>query len=332
MNLKKVPAAPKPPSPPPAEEISEVLCRRSAALLTVDSDEDGDWSDDDSTGGGGPIFTELRAARSPSMEEMGVVAETRYRAASLEGAGEGGMAMLNLRDSEEYYEKEAVEEEAEEERVICFSAPSSNRNRLQKLQQEVEQAKSTLQENISKVVTRGEKLDHLDEKAEALQVQAFAFQKAVRKIPKQHRPLDDDLLCFGADFAEEAMSSDDSLASFGSLILEEELSEEGDQLTLLPRSLDEGRKRKGERYPEVRVAQLEGLFQNQHDTGYWELDCLDLLQLDSERVRNFLEQSGCKSLGQSVCTNLLRLVATLVILKILSKVLEHLFPLSFSPR
>ena len=72
------------------------------------------------------------------------------------------------------------------------------------------------------MVTRGEKLDHLDEKAEALQVQAFAFQKAVRKIPKQHRPLD-------------------SLASFGSLILEEELSEEeflGGQLTLLPQSLD----------------------------------------------------------------------------------------------
>ena len=59
------------------------------------------------------------------MEEMGVVAETRYRAASLEGAGEGGMAMLNLRDSEEYYENEEEaeeeEEEEEEERVICFS-------------------------------------------------------------------------------------------------------------------------------------------------------------------------------------------------------------------
>ena len=49
----------------------------------------------------------------------------------------------------------------------------------------------------------------------------------------------------------------------------------------------------------MRVAQLEGLFQNQHDTGYWELDCLDLLQLDSERVRSFLEQSGCKSLGKA---------------------------------
>ena len=61
----------------------------------------------------------------------------------------------------------------------------------------------------------------------------------------------------------------------------------------------EGRKRKEERYPEVRVTQLEGLFQNQHDTGYWELDCLDLLQLDSERVRNLLEQSGCKSLGKT---------------------------------
>ena len=46
------------------------------------------------------------------------------------------------------------------------------------------------------------------------------------------------------------------------------------------------------------MTQLEGLFQNQHDMGYWELDCLDLVLLDSERVRKLLEQSGCKSLGE----------------------------------
>ena len=99
-----------------------------------------------------------------------------------------------------------------------FSAPSSKRNRLQNLQQEVEQAKSTLQDNIYKVVTRGEKLDDLEEKAEALQVQAFAFQKAVQKI----RP--DDII------AEEAMSSDDEY--LGSKFSEE------DQLAILPPSLD----------------------------------------------------------------------------------------------
>ena len=57
------------------------------------------------------------------------------------------------------------------------------------------------------------------------------------------------------------------------------------------------REGRGERYPEVRVTQLEGLFQNQHGTGFWELDCLPLLQLDSDRARKLLEQSGGKSLG-----------------------------------
>ena len=36
--------------------------------------------------------------------------------------------------------------------------------------------------------------------------------------------------------------------------------------------------------------------------------------------------------GRTVCANLLRLVVTILILKILSRSLDHLFPLSFSPR
>ena len=124
---------------------------------------------------------------------------------------------------------------------FSLSAPSSKRNRQQNQQQQVEQAKSTLEEKISKLLNREEKMDNLEDKAEALEVQAFAFQKAVQKIPKQHRPLEDDFFCLNADFAQEAMSSDNSLASSGSLILWEGFSEEefsGDQLTLLPQSLD----------------------------------------------------------------------------------------------
>ena len=128
--------------------------------------------------------------------------------------------------------------------IIFFSlsAPSSKRNRQQNQQQQVEQAKSTLEEKISKLLNREEKMDNLEDKAEALEVQAFAFKKAVRNIPKQHRPLEDEFLgFFNADFAQESMSSDNSLASSGSLILGEGFLEEefsGDQLTLLPQSLD----------------------------------------------------------------------------------------------
>ena len=124
---------------------------------------------------------------------------------------------------------------------FSLSAPSSKRNRQQNQQQQVEQAKSTLEEKISKLLNREEKMDNLEDKAEALEVQAFAVQKAVQKIPKQHRPLEDDFFCLNADFAQEAMSSDNYLASSGSLILWEGFSEEefsGDQLTLLPQSLD----------------------------------------------------------------------------------------------
>ena len=62
------------------------------------------------------------------MDEMGVVAETRSITASLEGASEVEMVMVNLHDSEENenelangFEEAEAEEEEEEEGDTWFS-------------------------------------------------------------------------------------------------------------------------------------------------------------------------------------------------------------------
>ena len=99
-------------------------------------------------------------------------------------------------------------------------ATSFDRNRLQNLQQEVEQTKSTLRENLAKVVTRAEKLDDLSEKAELLEAKALAFRKATRKLPARYRPeiddLDDKIIGLNECMEEEALASLASSASSSS--------------------------------------------------------------------------------------------------------------------
>ena len=50
-------------------------------------------------------------------------------------------------------------------------------------------------------------------------------------------------------------------------------------------------------YPVVKVTELEGLFQKQHESGYWEMEALSLVHLDVEAVGRMLEEAGSKSLG-----------------------------------
>ena len=98
-------------------------------------------------------------------------------------------------------------------------ATSFDRNRLQNLQQEVEQTKSTLRENLAKVVTRAEKLDNLNEKAELLEVKALAFRKATRKLPARYRPdLDDRILGLNECMEEESLASSATSSSSSYLV------------------------------------------------------------------------------------------------------------------
>ena len=50
-------------------------------------------------------------------------------------------------------------------------------------------------------------------------------------------------------------------------------------------------------YPALKVTKLAGLFQKQHEAGYWEEEALSLVHLSVSGVVKVLEQSGCKSLG-----------------------------------
>lgn len=64
-------------------------------------------------------------------------------------------------------------------------AGPSNGNKVNEVQREVDEVIGVMQNNIDKVVTRGEKLDALQDKTDDLQQGAMQFKKGATKVRKQ---------------------------------------------------------------------------------------------------------------------------------------------------
>lgn len=78
---------------------------------------------------------------------------------------------------------------------------------------------------------------------------------------------------------------------------------------------------------------LQSIFSAQERDGSWSLESLSLVGLSPSDVEEFLLSIGAKSLGNSVCKVLFKFLATLLVLKGLSKQsLPHSFPVLFGPK
>jgi len=67
-----------------------------------------------------------------------------------------------------------------------FFSNSPDADKLRKVQAEINEVKSTMVENIEKVIDRGEKIELLVDKAENLQDQAFKFKKQAKAVKQKY--------------------------------------------------------------------------------------------------------------------------------------------------
>ncbi|KAL5457332.1 hypothetical protein EMCRGX_G034580 [Ephydatia muelleri] len=85
-------------------------------------------------------------------------------------------------------------------------------------------------------------------------------------------------------------------------------------------------------YPQLYPCNLTEIFKYQAEGGYWILDDIFLVILNSEKILAILEAAGAKSLGSSVYRTLLKLLATVLVLKALALNFPSQFPLVFTPK
>eukprot|EP00731_Ephydatia_muelleri_P031972 Em0023g479a len=85
-------------------------------------------------------------------------------------------------------------------------------------------------------------------------------------------------------------------------------------------------------YPQLYPCNLTEIFKYQAEDGYWILDDIFLVILNSEKILAILEAAGAKSLGSSVYRTLLKLLATVLVLKALALNFPSQFPLVFTPK
>jgi len=65
------------------------------------------------------------------------------------------------------------------------AAPAAGNARTQGLQNEIEGAVRTMQNNITKISERGERLDNLQDKTDHLSTQANSFRRGANRVRKQ---------------------------------------------------------------------------------------------------------------------------------------------------
>ncbi|KAM4577781.1 vesicle-associated membrane protein 5 [Fundulus diaphanus] len=71
------------------------------------------------------------------------------------------------------------------------------KSRLQQAQEEVEEVKGIMLDNMNKADERSDKLNDLEQQAEELQEKAKMFEKTTRKLKKQEMPYKKMLIALG---------------------------------------------------------------------------------------------------------------------------------------
>ncbi|XP_059710670.1 vesicle-associated membrane protein 4 isoform X2 [Haemorhous mexicanus] len=87
-------------------------------------------------------------------------------------------------------ERNLLEEDSDEEEDFFLRGPSGTRfgsrnDKIRHVQNQVDEVIDVMQENITKVIERGERLDDLQDKSDSLSDNAAAFSKRAKHLRRQ---------------------------------------------------------------------------------------------------------------------------------------------------